>query len=243
MQSFLRKQAHGFTIVELLIAIVIVAILATIGIVSYNGAVERSKVAQAYAQLDTLRNAIVLAQTQSGKSLKRLGQDNPSQPQLGAWEGTIHAISGDPSEGIDHPCPIDMKGVYMTDPSNGCVKAYLAMLTRLEAASGADLSDLRKGDPWGRPYVIDDEEYGSAYELCNSTDRVFSAGPTGMRADYDQSTGTIYKFKTPPDGFEGILITIPPAQLPHNVNCDDLETQYPGEKKYKPLQTEDPNSY
>ncbi len=48
----MRKSAYGFTIVELLIAIVVIAILAAIAIVAYNGVMDRAKNAQITSALN-----------------------------------------------------------------------------------------------------------------------------------------------------------------------------------------------
>lgn len=42
----MRKSVSGFTIVELLIVIIVIAILATISVVAYNGVQQRAKFTQ-----------------------------------------------------------------------------------------------------------------------------------------------------------------------------------------------------
>lgn len=217
MKTISNTKTKGFTLVEILIVVIVIAIIAAIGIVSYNGLTERSKRAQALAQLDTLRNAIMVAQNETGLSLRRIAK-TPTP----VWTGFNNEQYGGTADGIDHPCPGNMQHIFVTDTTNGCVVSTSRMLDRLQQVSGTDLSDLKKGDPWGRPYVIDDEEYGSPVELCTSADRVISAGPDGIRDDYTDAT-EFMKFKTPPAGFDGLVITIPPAQLPHNVDCDNLD--------------------
>lgn len=63
-----RKQT-GFTIVELLIVIVVIAILAAITVVAFNGIQERSKVSRANADLKTLVQAIQVARLSADKTL------------------------------------------------------------------------------------------------------------------------------------------------------------------------------
>lgn len=52
------KQKHGFTIVELLIVIVVIGILATIGVVAYNGISARAKVAQKKSEVSQIQKQI-----------------------------------------------------------------------------------------------------------------------------------------------------------------------------------------
>lgn len=193
----------GFTIVEVLIAIVIIAILVTISIVSYNGIVYRSQRASAISELTVLATAIRQAQTFRAKSLHEIGAESPA-----VWAGTVNGQYGGASGGIDHPCPANMTNIKMTDTANQCVATYLRMLDRLTAITRDSYSQLRDGDPWGRPYVIDDEEDGSAYEECNSNDRVVSANSDGWRSDFNRSTNNWYKQKSFPSDFPGIIVIV-----------------------------------
>ncbi len=63
----MRKSENGFTIVELLIVIVVIGILATITIVSYNGIQQRSKNAQISTVLQTYVKALRLYEIDNGK--------------------------------------------------------------------------------------------------------------------------------------------------------------------------------
>lgn len=61
------KQKHsGFTIVELLIVVVVIAILAAITIVSYNGIVNRAITASLDSDLSNARDAVLLYQVDNG---------------------------------------------------------------------------------------------------------------------------------------------------------------------------------
>ena len=64
---------RGFTIVELLIVIVVIAILAAITIVAYNGIQARAKLTQQTAQIDKIGKAIQLWQAENGKSFSESG--------------------------------------------------------------------------------------------------------------------------------------------------------------------------
>lgn len=64
------KNKQGFTIVELLIVIVVIAILAAITVVAFNGIQQRAKNQQASSDLATLAKAIHLARINDNKVLK-----------------------------------------------------------------------------------------------------------------------------------------------------------------------------
>ena len=61
------KKRYGFTIVELLIVIVVIAILATVVAVAYNGAAAKSRNAQTGAAIKKYVEALVLYKTLKGK--------------------------------------------------------------------------------------------------------------------------------------------------------------------------------
>lgn len=54
----MRKTINGFTIVELLVVIVVIGILATITVVSYNGVHTRARATAAIAKLDIINKAL-----------------------------------------------------------------------------------------------------------------------------------------------------------------------------------------
>jgi prepilin-type N-terminal cleavage/methylation domain-containing protein len=65
----LLTSRRGFTIVELLIVIVVIAILAAISIVAYNGIQTRAKVSKANSDLVTLEKAMKIARINEDKTL------------------------------------------------------------------------------------------------------------------------------------------------------------------------------
>lgn len=85
-----RQPAHGFTMVELLIVIVVVAILAAISIVAYTGVQERARDAQ---RLNHGR--------QISQALQLYALENPTNPNQSilwgsgcGWVGTTGVASG-----------------------------------------------------------------------------------------------------------------------------------------------------
>lgn len=189
--------------VELIIVMVVIGILAVISMVVYNGVSENTRRAKAMSDLNQIKKGIMLAQTKSGLSIRDLAARSPA-----VWTGLLHP-DGSPAYGVDWPCPPDMRNVKMTDTSNQCVISYLRFLDRLKSYLGDEFNSLKTGDPWGRPYVIDDEEDGSLEENCVSVDRISSAGKEGWRADWNRSTNSWWKVVTYPDDYEGLILTIP----------------------------------
>lgn len=68
------KRQTGFTIVELLIVIVVIAILASISVVAFTGIQEKSKVSRANEDLVTLVKAMQIARLNTDKTLMGVTQ-------------------------------------------------------------------------------------------------------------------------------------------------------------------------
>ena len=132
----MKKTARGFTIVELLIVIVVIAVLAAISIVAYNGIQDRARQSKMSNDIKTIITAIQLARINTGQNLRSV---TGSTYSAGACTG--------------HPSGTDLAALSSSD---ACIVSYQAALNAISAASGAQLGDLR--DPWGRPYLIDENE-------------------------------------------------------------------------------------
>lgn len=131
------KSKHtGFTIVELLIVIVVIAILAAITVVAYTGVQERARDSKIKSDISTIVRAIQAARTTEGKTLAEI-----------TGSGATGVVCWGKANGTD------LAALAKTD---GCWSSYYAALNVIGAASGANLSSLV--DPWGRPYLIDENE-------------------------------------------------------------------------------------
>lgn len=68
--SSIQRHHRGFTIVELLIVIVVIAILATISIVAYNGIQARANDAKTISAVNQIEKALRLYATDNGPDIK-----------------------------------------------------------------------------------------------------------------------------------------------------------------------------
>lgn len=126
----------GFTIVELLIVVVVIAILAAVTIVAYSGIQTQSREAKIQADLASLKKAVMAARNSTGKTFYGIS-------------GATYTASG---------CTTLAAGtdIRTLDSSHTCWARYAQTLDLISTASGMNIRGLV--DPWGRPYFIDENE-------------------------------------------------------------------------------------
>lgn len=154
------KQKYGFTIVELLIVIVVIAILAAITIVAYNGIQTQARDSKIKSDLANIEKAVMVARNNTGLTFREI-------------TGTGYTAS---------PCVTLPAGTDLAalDSSHACWTRYTASLGAISDESGINVRGTV--DPWGRPYFIDENEgengncsldYMAAYTLpTNGTARM-----------------------------------------------------------------------
>jgi prepilin-type N-terminal cleavage/methylation domain-containing protein len=145
---YTRQADSGFTIVELLIVIVVIAILAAISIISYNGIRDRAAAAKRNSDAKTLLAAIHAARTNTNKTLMQITNSTWSS-------GQCTGASYNPSATEPRDLP----------KTHGCWTRYYADLAAIGTAAGVDLSSLRAGDARGNPYTFDENE-GESGNFC-----------------------------------------------------------------------------
>lgn len=145
--SIMQEKNRGFTIVELLIVIVVIAILAAISVVAYNGIQDRAKMSKAQGDLRNLQQAMVSARIHSGGVLQTVTL---------SW-ATGGACAGKPNG-------TDLSNESVVPKTDSCWVNYTNALDRISTASGQNVRNLV--DPWGRPYVIDENENESGPTYC-----------------------------------------------------------------------------
>ena len=158
----MHKKAYGFTIVELLIVIVIIAILAAISIVAYTGVQERSQKSKVQSDAAQIIKAITLAREQESKPLKDI-------------TGQTYTASA---------CTNQATGTNLANlaRTHACWTAYLAALDAISNASGMDVRNIV--DPWGSPYHIDENEGDGGGTVKDTIGVYFSPHRNLQRRDW-----------------------------------------------------------
>jgi len=137
MKTEQKLYSHGFTIVELLIVIVVIGILATITIVSFNSVQSRARTTKINADISNLQKAIQAARIANG--------------------GTpLRDVTGNTATGANCWNKPDGTDLAALSKSDSCWVTYLYTLTAIKNVGGIDVTKLV--DPWGRPYYIDENE-------------------------------------------------------------------------------------
>lgn len=153
-----KDMRYGFTIVELLIVIVVIAILASISVVAYNGIQDRSRNSKVAADIGQIVKAIQLART--------------------SRDTVLLTVTGSGCSGCS--CPYsssDTTPYWQLPKTHACWTRYVATLGAISNASGVNLSSLEAGDPWGSPYIIDENELEGG--SCANRDSIRSNGKSG----------------------------------------------------------------
>jgi len=146
-----KSRRVGFTIVELLIVIVVIAILAAISIVAYNGIQDRARTNKINADLALFDKAIQSARVNNGEVALRF----------------ITNSTGTAGGCTEYAATVDLAN--KTDAAN-CWNGYNASLTAISNASGINIVGL--SDPWGRPYFLDENEKEGTTLCGNGRDAI-----------------------------------------------------------------------
>lgn len=163
MHTSRASRQNGFTLVELLITIVVIAVLAAIMYLSYNSVRQRAYEARIKGEAYTLKEAIEVARNKSQTSLRNItgtywtGQYCMFEPGTG--------VPGDPSSPGD-PMPDDTDFSVQDSLTQQCWDDYMSAMQKISDASGIDVTGFT--DPWGRPYYIDENEQDSGTYQCSS---------------------------------------------------------------------------
>lgn len=145
------NQKNGFTIVELLIVIVVIALLAAISIVAYNGIQDRARQSKIRSDLSLYLKAIQGARVNTGEQALRYVTN---------------------ATGTSGACVNTANDIDLSDKTaaSSCWYAYTLALNAISDASGVNIRSL--ADPWGRPYFLDENEKEGASQCGNGKDNL-----------------------------------------------------------------------
>lgn len=132
-----RFRQSGFTIVELLIVIVVIAILAAITTVAYGNIQTSARNSEINADLTTLTKAAMAARVAVGDQV-------------------LNGVTG--SYATAGSCTSLASGTDLADKTAAaaCWTSYNNSLNAISVASGINVRNIV--DPWGRPYFLDENE-------------------------------------------------------------------------------------
>ena len=127
---------HGFTIVELLVVIVVIGILASITLITYNGIQSRARLAKMNTDFSNFSLAVQMVHVNQSKTLGDI---------IGNYWTAGSCAAKAPGT--------DIAALPRTD---ACWTQYASALDLISNASGINVRSLV--DPWARPYYIDANE-------------------------------------------------------------------------------------
>lgn len=158
----------GFTLIELLITIVIIGVLATISVSTFNNYIENAKISAAQAEMSQFQKALQIANSLTEKSARE--------------------ITGSNNSGVN--CTYGL--AWYNELS--CTTKWNDALEKISIASQIELSGLET-DPWGKSYIFDENEgeYGSTD--CRN-DFIISRGPNEQRYGGDDIQFTIPNYSS-----------------------------------------------
>lgn len=97
------RNRQGFTLLELMIVVIILAILVIIAIPLYTKAVERGRMSEAYSKLGAVRNAELRYYQQKGAYTSSYGDLDIDNPNTIIPNQQVYFTYGNPAIGVGRP--------------------------------------------------------------------------------------------------------------------------------------------
>ncbi len=159
-----HKLSSGFTIIELLVVVTVVAILASIVVLSYGSVRQQAADSKRDSDLKSLEDSIETARYNQGKTLYEITNGYG----LGSWIDCVFLHSGEPRD---------------LSTSTYCWQYYYTAIDDIATAADVNLDDLKKGDARGNPYIIFEKEGVSLWGgNCNKDTLGYYTGNGGASA-------------------------------------------------------------
>lgn len=154
------RGSSGFTLMEVLTVMVILGILVAIAVPVLHETRERARRTRAAAEIRVLAGQL------------RAVLDTANSPTTIGLTGNVWT-SG--------PC-VSPGGrvLYELPETDSCWVTYRQTLEVLRVKGAVDIAGFTQGDPWGSPFLIDENEGERHSGLCYRRDSVHSAGRNGI---------------------------------------------------------------
>ena len=151
----MNKHNHrfiGFTLVEVVVVIVVIGVLASLVITASSVYVKNAALSKTRHDLGTLKDAIRQARISKGGVVLR-------EITGSTWTTANCTFPYSP----DGSTPYYTGNTAYVEPkalpkTSDCWLDYYSALDKIAAASGTNLDSLKKGDYYGNPYMIDENE-------------------------------------------------------------------------------------
>ncbi len=172
------KKISGFTLIELLVVISIIGVLASGVAASVSQARRSAQYARVQAEIRALAHLVEFARSEQNKTLTEISGGTCTE---------CTCRSG--------PLPVTIN--IQTLPTTGtCHTSYRNLIALLNLSTGGLYQVIQPPlDPWGAPYLINENEGEVQSGGTCGTDNITSAGPNGLYYDTDDVNYNIPTFK------------------------------------------------
>ena len=156
---YMRKKG-GFTIVELLVVIVVIAVLATIGIISYNRLAARAYLSRSHSEMSSIAKAVM--------AFELLNERYPADVNRGIPPEVTELMNGSTENWPTAPWPNSVYDYdYWIDSDTG--KEVVQLAIRFCPIDATSLSDCTFPDePWAANFQKDSSYYWCIKGACRS---------------------------------------------------------------------------
>ncbi len=160
--------------IELLVVISIIALLSSVVLSALSASRVRAGNAKARADMYQFIKAVSVAQGESGKTLLTMSSNGGSTvPNCSLC---VASCTGD-----------------LRNTSSVCYTNWTAVLSGVQTNTNGIVAGLTRlaRDPWGSPYLVDENQGEGGVGACSNVDSIKSVGPDGTNGTSDDVASPI----------------------------------------------------